>query len=136
VIYCSLIHCIYIGTPKRIVKCLDYIPKGEDDEAVNYFVDHLPRLKAANPDIDMTLFLQRPGETVFVPGGWWHAVLNLEDSIAVTQNYCSSANFGRVWIRTKKGRKKMAVKWRKLLEEKRPDLARVADMWDSMEVKK
>jgi histone arginine demethylase JMJD6 len=119
-----------------VVKCLDYIPKGEDDEAVNYFVDHLPRLKAANPDLDMTLFLQRPGETVFVPGGWWHAVLNLEDSIAITQNYCSSANFGRVWIRTKKGRKKMAVKWRRLLEEQRPDLARVADMWDTVDVKK
>lgn len=127
---------VVTGTPKRVVKCTDYIRKGEDDEAVNYFVDLLPRLQAARPDVEMTLFLQRPGETVFVPGGVWHAVLNLEDSIAVTQNYCSSANFGRVWIRTKKGRKKMAVKWRRLLEEQRPDLARVADMWDSVDEKK
>jgi hypothetical protein len=73
------------GTPKRVAKCLDVIRKGEDDEAVNYFVDLLPRLAAKHPEVQMTMCLQRPGETMFVPGGWWHAVLNLEDSIAVTQ---------------------------------------------------
>lgn len=124
------------STDKRIAKALDVIRKGEDDEAINYFVDLLPRLRERHPDLDMRIFTQYPGETVFVPGGWWHAVLNLEDSIAVTQNYCSHANFERVWIRTRKGRKKMAVKWRRLLGERHPDLARLADMWDAVEDKK
>eukprot|EP00898_Chlorokybus_atmophyticus_P007500 jgi/Chlat1/7751/Chrsp66S07229 len=32
------------------------------------------------------------GEVVFVPRGWWHTVVNLEASVAVTQNYVSRRN--------------------------------------------
>jgi histone arginine demethylase JMJD6 len=53
-------------------------------------------------------------------------VLNLDDTIAITQNYCSSANFEAVWKKTRSGRKKMAVKWLKLLDENYPQLADAA----------
>lgn len=33
-----------------------------------------------------------PGDIIFVPCGWWHSVINLEDSVAVTQNYVSRTN--------------------------------------------
>ncbi len=35
------------GTPRAIVKGLEVIKKGEDDEAINYFVDLLPRIKVS-----------------------------------------------------------------------------------------
>ena len=101
--------------------------KGEDDEPVNYFVDVLPRLRRKyGPEVTMYEFIQEPGETVFVPGGWWHAVINLEDSVAVTQNFCSRVNFPAVWRKTRSGRKGMARKWLRMLEESHPDLAALA----------
>lgn len=91
---------------------------GEDDEATNYFMDILPKIKQTYPDLMKYIieFTQYPGDTVYVPGGWWHAVINLDNTIAITQNFCSSSNFDNVWCKTRKSRKKMSVKWLKRLE--------------------
>ncbi len=35
----------------------------------------------------------RPGETVFVPSGWWHTTLMDETSIAVTWNLAEASNW-------------------------------------------
>lgn len=114
--------------PKSLVSGKKHVKRDEDDEAVNYFMDLLPRLKAASSreTLRCVEFMQEPGETVFIPGGWWHAVLNVEDSVAVTQNFCSSQNFRGVWRKTRSGRKRMAVKWLAKLDATRPELARIA----------
>jgi oxalate decarboxylase/phosphoglucose isomerase-like protein (cupin superfamily) len=38
----------------------------------------------------------RPGDVMFVPCGWWHFVVNIDDSIAITQNYVSRTNLEKV----------------------------------------
>lgn len=35
---------------------------------------------------------QNPGDVVFVPHGWFHCVLNLQSSVAVTQNFINKKN--------------------------------------------
>jgi len=59
---------------------------------------------------------------MFVPGAWWHAVLNLDTTIAITENICNEGNFERVWMLTRKGRKRLAYKWLHKLRNKYPQL--------------
>ena len=121
--------------PKCIVKGTKHIAKHEDDEAIHYFRTILPRIKKAAKESDgmgkyqnfeCYEFTQYENETVFIPNGWWHAVLNLTDTVGVTQNFCSQRNFDKVWIKTRTGRKKMAYKWLMKLEDQYPHLAKRA----------
>jgi histone arginine demethylase JMJD6 len=105
-------------TEKIVVKAAKLYAKGEDDEAANYFMKVLKRLKDTNPGIVMYEFTQNPGETLFVPSGWWHAVLNLEDTVAITQNFCSPQNFDKVWREARDGRRKTCWKWLERLVER------------------
>ena len=87
------------GTPKHVVKGTEVVIKGEDDEATNYFIDILPRIKHKYADgftkpshtsiataattksnsattvavtprgLKVLEFIQYEGDTVFVPGG-------------------------------------------------------------------
>jgi len=121
--------------PKRVVKGKGLIGKDEDDEAIHYFMFILPRIKqrAAERadheeyrDFACYEFTQNEGETVFVPHGWWHAVLNLTDTVGITQNFVSPRNFDSCWKETRTGRKRMAYKWLCKLKEHERDLARRA----------
>jgi len=38
----------------------------------------------------------REGEILFVPRGWWHMAINLEETVAITQNYVSCSNLRHV----------------------------------------
>lgn len=37
-----------------------------------------------------------PGECIYVPSGWWHTVINLEDGVALTGNFIPSCKLGKV----------------------------------------
>ena len=118
--------------PSVPLQALQVRPPGVDREGVSWFKHVYPRTRRADwpyaPPIDL---VQVPGETVFVPAGWSHAVLNLELSVAVTHNFCSSVNFERVWRHARKSRPKMAVKWHAVLKNVRPDLWAQADEMSS-----
>ena len=60
--------------------------KPYDHEAVSWFSTVFPKFQVRDDPYDnrtlgeklgMIQVLQRPGETIFVPGGWVHVVMNL-----------------------------------------------------------
>ncbi|KAH3667322.1 hypothetical protein OGAPHI_002971 [Ogataea philodendri] len=44
-------------------------------------------LKIAREEPRCTIGITFPGECIHVPAGWWHMVINLEDSVALTANF-------------------------------------------------
>ncbi|KAL0322891.1 UNVERIFIED_CONTAM: F-box protein [Sesamum angustifolium] len=62
----------------------------ETPTSLQWWLDFYPLLPDNDKPIECT---QLPGETIYVPSGWWHCVLNLETTVAVTQNYVNSKNF-------------------------------------------
>ncbi|GFR41509.1 hypothetical protein Agub_g2203, partial [Astrephomene gubernaculifera] len=61
-------------------------PAEDSLTSLQWFLEVYPGLP---PDRRPIEILQQPGDVVFVPGGWWHCVLNLDTAVAVTQNHVS-----------------------------------------------
>lgn len=41
--------------------------------------------------------LQEAGETIFVPSGWHHTVMNLEDTLSINHNWLNAYNVHWAW---------------------------------------
>jgi hypothetical protein len=42
--------------------------------------------------------MQNTGDVIFVPRGWWHMVLNITDTVSVTQNFVNQQNLAEVSV--------------------------------------
>jgi len=122
------------GVPRRdiLTDLLDDRARPDEREASSWFADAFPRTtelgwRHAGPIHGV----QGPGDVIFVPCGWWHAVLNLDTTTAITQNYVSEDNFAAAWPWVRRGRPKLSARWLGALDRFRPDLAAIARAVDA-----
>lgn len=114
------------GTPRHILKPASWL-SARRSEAIDWFLhfakDIPPQLPAHQQPMEVDC---GPGDTIYVPPNWWHTVLNLDDTVAVTQNFVSTWNFPLVWQELSTSRAKMSRQWLRTLQRVRPDLAEMA----------
>jgi histone arginine demethylase JMJD6 len=101
---------------KAILKGCELYKPQEDKEPFFWFKSVLPRIQQKH-GINPLIIIQKPGDLVFVPSKWWHTVLNITNTIAVTQNFVSSVNFDSVWRTVKQQRRKLFKNWKKNLHK-------------------
>jgi len=111
------------GTSRHVAKGSKLYDWRIQNEPINYFLQILPRIRQAYSNTRHIEFIQYPGETVFIPAGWFHAVINLDHTLAYTQNFVSPAVFDDAWIQCRDSRPKMTCKWFQALTTAFPHLA-------------
>jgi len=73
------------------------LPLSVGEWIIQYWKEHMEQYRKRPADQRPMECTTHPGDVVFVPHGWWHSVVNLDDSnIAITHNYVSPSNLGNV----------------------------------------
>ena len=77
-------------------------------------------------ELGMLEVVQGPGDTIYVPQGWHHCVINLEWTVAVTQNLLMPAMMPEVWPKLAANFEGFAGHFARRLRRHRPEV--IADL--------
>jgi len=88
-------------------------------EPVKWFLDIYPYIPRNKQPLECIL---EEGELIFIPCGWWHMVLNLTETMAITQNLCNAQNFDVVCAELKFDDDEMFENFQKKLSSLYPDI--------------
>ncbi len=83
-------------TPPGVIASMDgadvTMPISTGEWLLSFWSFHLLAKQDPDPSKRPMECILHPGELIFVPHNWWHMVINLDESIALTYNYLSSTN--------------------------------------------
>jgi hypothetical protein len=90
-------------TPPGVYPCDDGSEVTVPLSVMEWFMNHYDEAAEGAAGCTPLETICEAGEVMFVPRGWWHCVLNVDDTVAVTQNYVSDCNLAQVlhFLRTK-----------------------------------
>jgi len=72
------------------------VPLSTGEWLLSFWPAHMEARRHPDPKKRPLEAIVEEGEVIFVPHGYWHMVVNVDDCIAVTHNYVSSANLADV----------------------------------------
>lgn len=78
----------WAAPPPGVVPSADRGSVVQPVSLMEWLIDFYQETRATRADF--VEFVVGPGDFVFVPSGWWHAVLNLDECVAMTQNFVSA----------------------------------------------
>ena len=108
------------GCDRNIAEAFDF--RTEENQynfdAINHIINLYPKLLEEGFVKKKYEFIQKRGDTIFLPSRWWHVVLNIDDTIAITQNFTNEGNFENVWKRFRRTKKRSACNWLRNMKEK------------------
>lgn len=87
---------------------------------MDYFFMMLPKIinYEGKENLKCMMFLQKSGDMVYVPSGYWYSYIAVEETMSVTQKFVSSANFDQCWKSMRACRKSLSTFFLKTLKTK------------------
>ncbi len=81
------------------------------NSAIHFFKDVFPKLLSSKTKIESYYTVQKAGDIVFVPCDWYHVVINLEDTVAITHNFAMKRHLHKIIPRVFNDEPKFGFKW-------------------------
>merc|ERR1719198_1016248 len=112
--YCSRFGAVPNGTMGSLTS--------QGSPPAYWWLDVLPELKKSGADQELGMIecVQRPGETIYVPYGWWHCVLNIGFTVAITQNLLAPESLPYAWPKLEEEWPDFSQEFADLLHDMRP----------------
>jgi hypothetical protein len=114
------------------------LPMSVGEWVFSFWDEHVERKKTAPASQRPLECTALPGDVVFIPHGWWHMVINLDEmNVAITHNYVGTTNLCNVlrFLETKEDQvsgcrdRAQSIKPERLLEEFKQELTRLHPEW-------